>query len=220
MLTPCTGSFPQPFLTWDLVHSPHDAAEVCCLKTDTARPKSQPSRLSNLYESLRASMKGKMSPICHRAMKRGRPSSWVWQWREGKGERMCGRCIRFEVVLHAYRHLRWDGDAIRRVGRTFASDSTTDILTQTNILSAPQPPPRPPAATHSPVPSPNSVRLTFTVVSYKVPRPLILTPSFLHPSNLVRLILRFKPVFVVWHVAAYSVDVRRRAFPRFSIPGE
>ena len=42
---------------------------------------------------------------------------------------MCGRCMWFEVVLHAYRHLRWGGDAIRRVGRTFASDSTTDIFT-------------------------------------------------------------------------------------------
>ena len=25
---------------------------------------------------------------------------------------MCGSCMRFEVLLHAYRHLRWDGDAI------------------------------------------------------------------------------------------------------------
>ena len=86
-----------------------------------------------------------------------------------------------------------------------------DIFTQTNLLSAPQPPHRPPAATHSPRPSPNSVRLTFTDVSYKFPQPPILTPWFLHPSNLVRLILRFKPVFVVWHVASYTVDVRRRA---------
>ena len=156
MLAPCTGSYQESFLR-DLVHNegPHDAAEACCLKTDTARPKSRPSRLSNLYESLTASMKGKMSLICHSAMKRGRPSSWVWQWRERGGKRMWRRCIRGEVVLHAYRHLRWDGDAIRRVGRTFASDSTTGIFAQINLLSAPQPPHRPPAATHSPVPSPD-----------------------------------------------------------------
>ena len=107
---------------------------------------------------------------------------------------------RVEVLLDAYRHLRWDGDAIKSVGRTFASDSTTDIFTQTNLLSAPQPPHRPPAATHSLVASPDSVRLTFTDVSYKFPQPPILTPWFLHPSNLVRLILRFKPAFVVWNV--------------------
>ena len=53
-----------------------------------------PSRLSNLYASLMASLKEKMSLICHTAMKRGRPSSWVWQWRERKGERLRGRCMR------------------------------------------------------------------------------------------------------------------------------
>ena len=36
--------------------------------------------------------------------------------------------MKFEVVLNAYRHLRWDGDAIRRVGHTFASVSTTISL--------------------------------------------------------------------------------------------
>ncbi|KIJ91785.1 hypothetical protein K443DRAFT_653094, partial [Laccaria amethystina LaAM-08-1] len=31
-------------------------------------------------------------------LKRGRPSSWVWQWREGRGERMHRRCMRFERI--------------------------------------------------------------------------------------------------------------------------
>ena len=50
-------------------------------------------------------------------------------------EREEGGEMRFKVVLHAYRHLRWDGDAIRRVGRTFASDSpATSLLKPTSSL--------------------------------------------------------------------------------------
>ena len=56
----------------------------------------------------------------------------------GNGERMRGRYMRFEVVLHAYRHLRWDVDAISRVGHTFAPDSTTISLMKTAYFS-PQP---------------------------------------------------------------------------------
>ena len=44
---------------------------------------------------------------------------------------MGGRCMWLEVVLHAYRRLRWDVDAIRRVSHTFASDSTTISLLNT-----------------------------------------------------------------------------------------
>jgi hypothetical protein len=87
----------------------------------------------------------------------------------GNGKRMRRRCMRFEVVLHAYRHLRWDVDAIRRVGHTFASDSTTISLLKTASFS--QPAHRPPT-TLSPVPSPDSFRLTF-------PR-----NSHIHPSQL------------------------------------
>ena len=65
-----------------------------------------PSRLSNIYESVTASFKGGMSFICPTAMKRGRPRSWVWQWREGRGKRMRGRRMQFEVVLQAYSCLR------------------------------------------------------------------------------------------------------------------
>ncbi|EDR07020.1 uncharacterized protein LACBIDRAFT_299272 [Laccaria bicolor S238N-H82] len=39
-----------------------------------------PSCLSNLYESLTASLKERVSLICHTVMKRGRPSSLFWQW--------------------------------------------------------------------------------------------------------------------------------------------
>ena len=93
-----------------------------------------PSGLSNLYESLTASLKGKMSLICHVAMKRGRSSSWVWQWREGWGR---GRRMRCEVVLHTYRHFRWDADAIRRGAHAFASDSTATSLLFSPYLNLP-----------------------------------------------------------------------------------
>ena len=80
------------------------------------------SCLSNLYESLTASLKGKMSPIYYTVMKRRRPSSWVWQGREW---RMRGRCVRFEVVLHAYRHLGWDRNGILRSASQPASHPPT-----------------------------------------------------------------------------------------------
>ena len=76
-----------------------------------------------------------MNPSRPAAMKRGRPSLWVWQWRDGRGESVQRGCMRFEVVLNAYRHLRWDGDAIRRVGHTFASVSTTISLLETAFSS-------------------------------------------------------------------------------------
>ena len=69
------------------------------------------------------------------AMKRGRPNSWVWQWRGGRGKRIRGRCMHVELVLHAYKHLRWDDDAVGRVGLAFASDSTTTSLLKTTSLS-------------------------------------------------------------------------------------
>ena len=51
---------------------------------------------------------------------------------------MGGRCMWFEVVLQAYRRLRWDVDVIRRVGHTFASDFDYNIFTETaSVLVAP-----------------------------------------------------------------------------------
>ena len=61
-----------------------------------------------------------------------RPTEFVGLVAErGEGN---GRCMRFEVVWHAYTHFRWDGDDIRRIGHTFVSN---EILTQNDLLSAP-----------------------------------------------------------------------------------
>ena len=92
-----------------------------------------PSRLSNLYPSLTASLKETMSLICHTAMKRrrGRPSSWVWQWRERKGERMRGRCMRVEMGCRCYQKgwsyfcLGLDNDILTRIGSPLRTPSST-----------------------------------------------------------------------------------------------
>ena len=80
---------------------------------------------------------------------------------------MRGRCIRFDVVLHAYRHLGWDGDA------------------QNGLPSVPQPAHRPPA-TINPVPLPDSFigRLKFIDVSAPTHPNSLFTLFSHHPSHL------------------------------------
>ena len=76
--------------------------------------------------------------------------------------------------LCAYRHLRWGGNAMRRVRHTGLDD---EIFTQNGLLlSVPPTCPCPPT-TASAVPSPDSFGLRFVDVSYKFAHPPIPTPS-------------------------------------------
>ena len=94
MLTPFTGSYPQSFLTLDLVYSPHDAAETCCLKTDTAHPYSRPSFTA--LEPIRLPH-GQHEGKDVADMPYG-DEMWMTEFvglamERGGGERMCGTCI-------------------------------------------------------------------------------------------------------------------------------
>ena len=149
--------------------------------------------LSTLYDSLTTSLK---ALICHVAMKCERSSSW-----RGEGERVRGRCMRCEVVLHTYRHFRWDADAIRKGAHAFASDSTTTSLFK-----------MPPFLRTSTCPSstdysqsgqsPDPFTLTFPTNSHS-------NFFFARLSQLVHLIFRLYSVFAVWNSAASTIDVRR-----------
>ena len=64
------------------------------------------------------------------------------------------------------------------IARDNVTHDDNDVFTQNDLLllSAPRPALRPPTTTTSPVPSPDSFRLTLMDVSYKFPHPPILTP--------------------------------------------
>ena len=84
---------------------------------------------------------------------------------------MRGRCMRFEVVLHAYRHFRWDG-------MTMLSEGLVSPLPRTRrrYLYSKRHPSLHAQPAHRPLttPSPELSRLAFIDVSYNYP--LVLAP--------------------------------------------
>ena len=113
---------------------------------------------------------------------------------EGRGKRMRGKFLRFEVVLHAYRHLGWDRNDILR--------------------SASQPAYRPPTAP-SPAPPPDwfsRYSSMFSNSRSQLPLHFFLAPLLHYPSR----IFRFTSMFAIQSSAANAINDRRRAFTSFS----
>ena len=107
---------------------------------------------------------------------------------------MRGKFLRFEVVLHAYRHLGWDRNDILR--------------------SASQPAYRPPTAP-SPAPPPDwfsRYSSMFSNSRSQLPLHFFLAPLLHYPS----LIFRFTSMFAIQSSAANAINDRRRAFTSFS----
>ena len=152
------------------------------------------SCLSNLYESLTASLKQKMSLIWHTVMKRGRPNFCIWQWRDARvGESMRGRYMRFEVLLHAYGHL----------GKEYIRRPSLRIPTCLSSTYCSSPVPAPTASV-----VPLDILRCFRQLPASTHLKSLFTSS-LHLFYIIHLIFRFRFLFGIQNSAVNATNVRR-----------